>query len=97
METNYQKIRTLLSNSDLSAEEQDNLLILLLGRPDEELAPLAELFTEDPSWIRKIYDNYKAKQEAFTNQDKKTWQEILKGEESMLQDILKQEITTSQT
>jgi len=90
METNFQKIQQLLSLSDLSAQERDDLLVLLSGATDDELEPLALLFAEDSSWIRKISQNYKAKQAAFTGGSKAAWMELLKQEEYLLQDMAKE-------
>lgn len=89
--TNFQKIQHLLSLSDLSAQEQDDLLVLLSGTTDERLEPLAALLAEDSSWIRKISENFKAKQAAFAGKSKTAWAEILKGEEILLQDMAKEE------
>lgn len=88
METNFQKIQHLLSLSDLSVKEQDDLLVLLSGVTDERLKPLVTLFTEDLSWIRKISDNFKVKQTAFVGKSKMAWAEILKGEETILQGMV---------
>lgn len=90
METNFQKIQHLLSLSDLSIQEQDNLLVFLSGTTDERLDPVAALFAEDSSWIRKISENFKAKQSAFAGKNKAAWDEILKGEETLLQDMVKE-------
>ena len=88
MEANFQKIRHLLSLSDLSVQEQDDLLVLLSGTTDERLEPLATLFAEDSSWIRKISENFKAKQAAFAGKSKTAWTEILKEEETILQGMV---------
>lgn len=90
MEANFQKIQQLLSLSDLSVQEQDNLLVLLSGTTDEKLEPLATLFAEDSSWIHKISENYKAKQVAFAGKNKAAWVEILKGEETLMQETIKE-------
>lgn len=90
METNFQKIQHLLSLSDLSTQEQDDFLVLLSGTTDERLEPLAALFAEDSSWIRKIRENFKAKQSALMGKNKTAWDEILKGEETLLQDMMKE-------
>lgn len=89
METNFQKIKHLLFLSDLSTQEQDDFLILLQGTTDERLEPIAALFAEDSSWVRKISENFKAKQSAFVKKNKTAWVEILKGEETLLQDMAK--------
>ena len=89
METNFQKIKRLVSLSNLPPQEQDNFLVLLLRTTDEELEPLATLFAEDSSWIHKINENCKAKQVAFAEKNKDSWAEILHGEKTLLQDMTK--------
>jgi len=91
METNFQKIQQHLSLSDLPTQEQDDFLVLLSGTTDERLEPLVALFAEDSSWIRKISENFKAKQAAFAGKNKMAWTEILKGEEILLQGLAKGE------
>lgn len=90
METNFQKIQHFLSLSDLSVQEQNDFLILLLGATDERLKPFVTLFAEDSSWIRKIYKNFKTKQAAFAGKSKTAWAEVLKEEETLLRDIEKE-------
>lgn len=89
METNFQKIQ-LLSISVLSAQERDDFLVLISRTTDEKLEPLAALFAEDSNWIRKISENFKAKQVAFAGKSKTAWAKILKGEETLLQDMAKE-------
>lgn len=87
---NLQRIRQLLPLSGLSIQERNNLLILLSKATDEELKPLAALFAEDSKWMRKIYDNYKSKQDALAQKGRSAWTAILKAEEALLQDMIKE-------
>jgi len=87
MDSNLQHIQSLIAQSDLRKEDRDNLMVLYAQAGDDDLTPVAELFAEDSSWIRKISENFKAKQAAVAGQDKVAWAEILKGEEILLQDL----------
>jgi len=59
MENNLEKIKEIISASDLSEEEKNEFIAVLSGAKEEELASLAGIFAEDSSWVRKMYENYK--------------------------------------
>lgn len=85
--SNREKIQELLLISSLTPIERFEFLTILSGARDEDLEPLATLFAEDSSWIRKISQNYKSKQTAFAGKDKTAWAEILKKEEAQLKEL----------
>lgn len=84
---NFQKIRQLLLGSDLSIQERDDLLATLSRATNEQLEPLVALFVEDSSWIRKISQNYKAKQAALVTGNQALWQKIVQEEEAQLKEL----------
>ena len=86
--TNIQRIQSLIAGAGLPKEDEDNLIALYSRAGDDDLAPVAELFAEDPNWIRKISENCKAKQAAVAEKSKTAWAEILKGEETILQGMV---------
>ena len=85
METNFQKIQTLIVHADLPKEEQDNFIVLLAFASDKDLESLVRLFSQDKNWISKIYRNIKSKQEALLDQSSQSWQKIVQEEEILLQ------------
>ncbi|MFH1838089.1 MAG: hypothetical protein ABH808_01160 [Candidatus Kuenenbacteria bacterium] len=87
MNTNLQKIKELIQKSDLSLFEQEELILLFTKASDQDLEPTLELFAENPSWIRKISDNYKAKQSALATKNSALWQKIIQEEESQLKEL----------
>lgn len=87
MGTNLQKITDLILKSDISPTEQDNLINLFIESNDQDLEPILKLFSEDPSWINKINENYKSKQAAMTTGDATLWQKIVEEEESQLKEL----------
>lgn len=87
MKTNLQKIKELLSNSRLSLQEQEELIILFSRTRDSDLEPVAKLFFENPDWIEKISKNYQSKQKAVTSQNLNDWQKIIQEEESLLKEL----------
>jgi len=86
MTNNLQQIKNLLDQSSLSTADQDNLIVLFSLSPDEQLAPVVELFSQDPSWIEKTNINYKKKKEAVETTNNYLWQDIIKEESVWLKE-----------
>ena len=84
---NYQKIEELLSQSTLSIEQSDELLILFQRSDDRELLPVVEILTQDISWAERIYKNYSVKIAAVENKDKIALNAIFENEAELLQDL----------
>jgi len=87
MNTNFQKIKELVLRSDISLAEQEELMLAFSSASDADLEPIFKLFSEDQSWIRKISDNYKAKHAAMITGDTKLWKQIVKDEETQLNEL----------
>jgi hypothetical protein len=85
MDAVLEKIKELILNSDLSSSEQDDLIALFADSENRNLEPMLKLFTEDPLWINKIYENYKAKRAAIIAGDAALWQKIIAEEKSQLE------------
>ena len=81
------QIKENIQSSNLSEEEKKEFADILVGVKEEDLSPIAGLFSEDLSWVRVLYDNYKAKKAAFANNDSAAVERILKEEEEKLQQI----------
>lgn len=80
MITNIEKLKEIIDGSDLPLSDKENILMVFTSAPDEELAPVVELFGEDSSLIKKISDNLKQKQQALQNGDKAAWTRIVDEE-----------------
>jgi hypothetical protein len=93
MDTNFQKIKELIQKSTMPPAEQEGLLLLFTKAADQDLEPTLKLFTEDSSWIHKINENYKAKQAALAAGDQALWQKIVRGEETQLKELEREELT----
>ncbi|QQR65372.1 hypothetical protein IPH92_02210 [Candidatus Kaiserbacteria bacterium] len=87
METNLEKLTTVLQHSELAPEDKQILLEVFAQVDDVELEGLLELFLEDNSWISIINDNFKAKRAAFESGDPLVMEEVLKQEENLLNQI----------
>lgn len=66
--------------------EQEELILLFAKASDQDLESTLKLFTENSSWIRKINDNYKAKQNALVTGNSALWQKIVQEEEAQLKE-----------
>jgi hypothetical protein len=84
MKTNRQKIEKEIRNSDLSRKDQEEFLVFLFFLSDEELEPMAELFSQDKSWVSRIYQNIKSKYSALVSRDQRLWKKIIQEEIDLL-------------
>lgn len=78
--SNLESLQKLVFSSDLSQEDQKDLIQLFSKANDEILKLTIDLFQKDPTWIRKISNNFKAKKQAFEKKDKELWKKIVKEE-----------------
>ena len=88
MDLNIEKIKNIiLQEEDLSETEQQDLVALFSQESDARLEQVVQLFSENPSWIKRVNDNYQAKKKAFQKNDKDAWAKIMQDEESLLTKI----------
>ncbi len=81
---NLEKIRDLVLQSSLSLADQNELIEAFSKATDSDLENVANLFTDDNSWIERMSKNYKAKLSALSSGNSSAWQNILREEESQL-------------
>ena len=91
MTPNFNAIKELIEKSDLLVPEQQELILFFSKVDDNALEEILMLLAEDKWWIRKIFDNYKAKEIVFKEKDAQKMQEVVKEEERQLQAL--QELT----
>ena len=85
--TNLQKIKKLILNVDIPLDEAEELINSLSKISNSELEDVLNLFSGDPSWIKKINNIYKAKKVTFITKNPKIWQQILREEEKLLKEV----------
>ena len=84
---NYQKkIIKLITKSELSDKEKEELLVAFSGTGEDELKLLVELIENDQTWIRKLYQNYNSKSEALDKGDPDLWKKVLEDEVKILEE-----------
>lgn len=76
----------LLQESDLNEEERAVLwrIINLADAPTRE--SMANLFEADPSWMRRLVENYNAKLHALQTGEETAWDSILAAEVGYLRE-----------
>ncbi|MCH8049569.1 hypothetical protein IH979_02560 [Patescibacteria group bacterium] len=84
MRTNRAKIYALVKQSNLTRQEQLELLAFCYFTGDEHLKSLVDLFRQDSDTIRMFYQNVKAKHEAAQKQDMVGFQKMLEQEKEIL-------------
>lgn len=87
MNNNLEKIKELISKSDVSVPDQIDLITLFSKAKDEDLQSVLNLFSSDIAWIKKINDNFKAKQIVNITGNSELWKEILEEEEKELEKV----------
>lgn len=89
MKPNLFNIRAYILQSSLALPEKAEFSDVLSRAKDGELEPLVKLFAEDPSWVAKLYHNYKDKEKALAKRDPELWGKILNDEEAELRALEK--------
>jgi hypothetical protein len=85
--TNFETIRGLIQNSALSTDDKQKLIDVFADMPDEALLDTAKLLEKDSTWIEKISENRKKKEEALTTGNMDLWNEIIQEEKQYLTDL----------
>lgn len=86
----FSQLEKFIFSSNIPKQEKKKFLELFVNCNEEELDPMIKLFQDDFGWIEKIYQNYKAKKQAFKDKDKVALENIFTEELEQLQ-ILEQE------
>ena len=82
------KIGDLVAKSAISDADKHELMKVLGGVDDADmLEALVEVFQEEPSWIKKVIDNYMAKRAAYLTGDGNLMERIIKGEADELEEL----------
>ena len=91
MGQNLQKIGESIIQSNLEPAEKEELIRFFSSFSDEKLGEVLQLFNSDASYIKKVSDNYQAKQAAFATGNSQLWDKIIKEEKTQLEEIEKAE------
>lgn len=79
------KLKVIISKSDLSPEDQNDLLIFLPILPEPVLKELNKVFENRPKLVHEFNENFKAKVGALSSErDTSAWDDIIEQETEML-------------
>lgn len=87
MNESLARIKELLSASSLGQNEQDELFVVFSMFGKARIGSIEQIFSQDPSLILKISENYKAKQEAIKSNNVDLFKKIVQDEQSILEGI----------
>ncbi len=81
------RFQTIISESAIPLEDQNDILVVLPALPEEAIATLNDIFAHDPKMLVEFNKSFKAKVRALTNQDDKEWEDILRKEQEQLREM----------
>ena len=82
----FEEIKQIVSQSNLNPEQQTELIQVLEKANSQELQDICYLLKQNPEIIDKLYQNYKAKMAAFSENDHEKWEQVLNDEEQLILD-----------
>ena len=75
------ELREIITQSDVSPEDQNDLLVFLPILPEETIVNLIKVFKEEPEKIREFNGNFKSKVQSITGGNDEEWNRIIEEEE----------------
>ncbi len=81
----FQKIHEIIEESDLSLEEKMDFTELFAQTKEGALRPVLNLLEKDPSWVERLYANYKIKEEALVTGNMEAWHDAIQKEKEELE------------
>jgi len=83
----FQKIHEIIEKSDLSLEEKMDFTELFAQTKESALRPVLNLLEKDPSWVERLYTNYKIKEEALVTGNMEAWHDAIQKEKEELEKV----------
>lgn len=83
----YQKIHEIIETSDLTKLEKRDFSELFAQTKEDALRPVLKLLETDPSWVEKLYANYKMKREAIVTGSMDAWHDAMEKEKEELEKV----------
>lgn len=79
------KLKEIMNKSDIPTDEKNELVALLNVLDQRSLIEICGLFEEEPSLIKVLSENLKAKKEVIKNHDTEGWNKIIESEVQLLE------------
>jgi hypothetical protein len=83
----HEQLKEMVLVSRIPFDEREQFAVALALLDEDTAALLLGLFESDPSWIEKMYENFKQKKNAIGNKDMDAWRAIMRDEEDLLKSI----------
>ncbi|TSC95750.1 MAG: hypothetical protein Athens101410_337 [Parcubacteria group bacterium Athens1014_10] len=81
-----EELRQILNQSEISLEDQNDLLIFLPILPKDSLEKLIKVFQKDSELIKEFNQNFKSKLKALVGKDTEEWDDVIEQEEKGLEE-----------
>ncbi len=78
------KLREIITTSQVSPADQNDLLIFLPVLPEQAVDDLCRIFTKNPKIIKEFNEDFKARLDILVNGRDK-WDKLIAHEEEMLE------------
>jgi len=82
-----EELRKILSQSEISLEDQNDLLVFLPILPQESLKKLINLFQKNIDAIKEFNQNFKSKLKVLAGKGDEEWDKVVKEEEEKLKEM----------
>ena len=86
-----EELQKILSQSEISLEDQNDLLVFLPILPKESLEKLVRVFQKNSEAIKEFNQNFKSKLRVLIGKDSDEWAEVIKEQEKELKELEKEE------
>ncbi|MBU3925323.1 hypothetical protein KKB43_00915 [Patescibacteria group bacterium] len=81
------EFQRIITESNIPAQDQNDILVVLPSLPEKAISALNEIFSRDPETVAEFNKSFKSKVRALTNQDDKEWEDILRKEREQIDGI----------
>lgn len=82
-----EELRKILSQGEISLEDQNDLLVFLPILPQESLEKLIKLFQKNIDAIKEFNQNFKSKLKVLAGKSDEEWDKVVKEEEEKLKEM----------
>jgi len=83
MSVSLEKLHQIITNSSLSLQDQNDLLVFLPILPEQALIDLSDFFIKKPKLLRDFNENFKARLKILID-GKDSWDRLIDQEEETL-------------
>ena len=86
-----EELQKILSQSEISLEDQNDLLVFLPILPKDSLEKLIKVFEKDPEIIKEFNKNFKSKLKVLIGKDSEEWNNVIEEQEKEIEELKEKE------